>query len=373
VTRLADVTGLDRIGIPTALAFRPNSRTLSNSSGKGFTLAAAMVSAAMEALEVYHAETPRLARLRASFADLQERGAVVRRDLLRLSRGSLFSESQPETWVEGWDIVTQQPMWVPYLQAALAFDPDGPSRHWRPFETGSNGLASGNLLIEALCAALLEVVERDAIACNAMTPGRALADRRVIAETIRFPRVLDLLQRLSDADVSVLLYDQRCDSDVPVYMARIYERRERHHGQYSGFGAHLDPEIALVRAVTEAVQSRLTYIAGSRDDYFRHDYLAHRMSDTGRDVEFIESETATVDVSGLCSESTPTFEGDVAVLVEKLRRIGIDHVIAVDLTHEEVGIPVVRVIVPGLEGCSLLPNYAPGPRARAHASAPECQ
>jgi ribosomal protein S12 methylthiotransferase accessory factor len=47
--------------------------------------------------------------------------------------------------------------------------------------------------------------------------------------------------------------------------------------------------------------------------------------------------------------------------------VGIDHVIVVDLTHDEVGIPVVRVIVPGLEGCSLLPNYSPGRRAHAYA------
>ena len=56
ITRLADVTGLDRIGIHTVLAHRPNSPSLSNSAGKGFSLTAATVSAAMEGIEVYHAE-----------------------------------------------------------------------------------------------------------------------------------------------------------------------------------------------------------------------------------------------------------------------------------------------------------------------------
>jgi ribosomal protein S12 methylthiotransferase accessory factor len=372
ITRIADVTGLDRIGISTALAFRPNSPTLSNSSGKGFTLTAATVSAAMEAIEVYHAETVRFPRWRASYNEVQERGGAIPRELLRLSRGSLFSVSSPETWIQGWDILTQRPMWVPYLQAALAFDPDGPSRYWRPFETGSNGLASGNLLIEALCAALLEVVERDALACRAMAGRRrSLSRPRVITETIRFPFVRDLLRRLSEAELDLMLYDQTCDTAVPVYMACIYERRDRHEGQYAGFGAHLDPEIAMVRAVTEAVQSRLTYIAGSRDDYFRHDFLANRMSDTTRGVEYVERQAASVDVSELRSESTPTFEGDVAALIEKLRRVGIEHVIALDLTHEELGIPVVRVIVPGLEGCSLVAQYAPGPRALAYVRSAE--
>lgn len=368
ITRLADVTGLDRVGISTALAYRPNSRTLSNSSGKGFTLTAALVSAAMEGLEVYHAEVPRLARVRASYQELQERGNVIPRGLLRLARGSLFDVAHTETWVEGWDLLTQRPMWVPYLQIALAFDPDGPSPYWRPFETGSNGLASGNLLIEALSAALLEVVERDAISCQAMAAGRSLRGIRVIADTIRFPAVLDLLQRLSEAELGAALYDLSCDTGVPVYMSSIYERRDRHRGQYSGYGAHLDPEIAMVRALTEAVQSRLTYIAGSRDDFFRHDYLAHRISDSSEALEYIEHQPATIDVGDLRSESTATFEGDVAILVEKLRRVGVEHVIVVDLTHEEVDIPVARVVVPGLEGCSLLPNYAPGPRALACAA-----
>jgi ribosomal protein S12 methylthiotransferase accessory factor len=82
---------LDRVGIATALAYRPNSRTLSNASGKGFTRAAAMASAAMEALEVFHAEEPRLLRVRSSYVDLQDQGPVIPRDQLRLSRGSLFS------------------------------------------------------------------------------------------------------------------------------------------------------------------------------------------------------------------------------------------------------------------------------------------
>jgi ribosomal protein S12 methylthiotransferase accessory factor len=368
VTRLADVTGLDRVGIATALAYRPNSRTLSNASGKGFTRAAAMASAAMEALEVCHAEEPRLLRVRSSYVDLQDQGPVIPRDQLRLSRGSLFSVNHVETWVEGWDLVTQRPMWVPYLQTALALDPDGPSPHWRPFETGSNGLASGNVPVEAICVGLLEVIERDAIAClSAARPKRSFAGRRVLANTIRFPMAVDLLERLGKAALDVVVYDQRCDTDVPVYMASLYDRMNPGIGSYSGFGAHLDPEIALVRALTEAVQSRLTYIAGSRDDYFRHDYLAHRTRDGALDVQAMEREPATVDASRTLSSATPTFEGDVALLLEKLRRTGIDHVIVLDLTHEEVGIPVVRVIVPGLEGCSLLSNYAPGHRALTYA------
>src|SRR5215469_14560882 len=54
ITRIANITGLDRIGIPVTLAIRPNGKTLSNSSGKGVSLDAAMVSAAMEGIELFH-------------------------------------------------------------------------------------------------------------------------------------------------------------------------------------------------------------------------------------------------------------------------------------------------------------------------------
>jgi ribosomal protein S12 methylthiotransferase accessory factor len=367
ITRLADVTGLDRVGVSTALAYRPNSPTLSNSSGKGFTLTAALVSGAMEGIELYHAENPRLPRHRARYVDLERQELVIPAERLQLARGSLFNPRHTETWVSGWDLVTQRAIWVPYLQAVLALDPDSP-RRWRPFEVGSNGLASGNVMIEAISAALLEVVERDAVACRAVAGRHSLLGQpRVALETVRFPLVNDLKERLGKVDLGLVLYDQTVDTGIPVYMASIYERRDRHVGRYSGYGAHLDPEIAMVRAITEAVQSRLVYIAGSRDDYFRHDYLAHRMSDGAMEVERLERQAATVDAGGLRSRATPTFEGDVAVLIERLRAVGVEHVIAVDLTHEELGLPVVRVIVPGLEGCSLVPSYTPGRRAREQA------
>jgi ribosomal protein S12 methylthiotransferase accessory factor len=366
ITRLADVTGLDRIGIPTALAFRPNSPTLSNSSGKGFLRVAALVSGAMEGIELYHAENPRLPVRRATYAELEAGGHAIPRDRLLLSQGSLFTTTHPELWVEGWDIVGQRPMWAPFSQVAMVAHPDTYPALWMPFPMSSNGLASGNVMIETLCAALLEVIERDAMACHVMARRHAAYPHpRIRLETIRFPMVLDLLDRFHRAQIGVTLYDLTVDTDVPVFMAAIYDRVDRHVGMYSGYGAHLDPEIAMIRALTEAVQSRLIYIAGSRDDYFRHDYLKHRLHDGVTEVAVLESQPAEVDVSARRSQATTTFEGDVGVVIEKLRRVGLDQVIVVDLTHEEVGIPVARVIVPGLEGCVLLQNYAPGARAKA--------
>jgi ribosomal protein S12 methylthiotransferase accessory factor len=366
ITRLANVTGLDRIGIPTALAHRPNSPTLSSSSGKGFTLAAALVSAAMEGIELYHAENPRLPVRRATYAELEEQGEAIPRDQLLLGKESRFGVARTERWVEAWDILSGRPMLVPFTQVAMVGGAEPGVVPWMPFQMGSNGLASGNLLLEALCAGLLEVIERDAHSCHMVARHRLHHDYpKVDTAAAPFPMVRELLDKLRSAHVGAVVYDMSVDTDVPVYNAVIYDRLHRHVGMYGGYGAHLDPEIALIRALTEAVQGRLIYIAGSRDDYFRHDLLRHRMHDGSGEVAAMEAQPAEVGLGGRSSEATPTFEGDVSLLLQKLRRIGIRHVLVADLTHEELGIPVVRVIVPGLEGCALLQNYAPGPRATA--------
>jgi ribosomal protein S12 methylthiotransferase accessory factor len=62
-----------------------------------------------------------------------------------------------------------------------------------------------------------------------------------------------------------------------------------------------------------------------------------------------------------------TFDADLAWELDHLRAVGIRRVVAIDLTRPELHIPVVRVVIPGLEGPPLLANYLPGARVRAHA------
>ena len=57
-------------------------------------------------------------------------------------------------------------------------------------------------------------------------------------------------------------------------------------------------------------------------------------------------------------------EAQVAWLLDRLRSIGLKQAVAVDLTRPEFGIPVARIVVPGLEGSDHHhAQYAPGPRA----------
>jgi YcaO-like protein with predicted kinase domain len=363
ITRLADVTGLDRIGLPTVIAHRPNSPTLANAAGKGYTVAAAATSGAMEALEIYHAENVRAPVLFASHADLDADGRTIRRDDLPFTRRPLFSAHRREPWVAGWDLIQQREVFVPYALVSMTRHPAQKPAMAMPFPMGSNGLASGNHLLEAINAALLEVIERDATACQRAAERRGRHSyARVPLESVEHELVRDLLERLEHAKVGAALFDYTVDTGVPVYVAHIYDRVNRHTGIYRGYGAHLDPAIAMIRALTEAAQSRAVYIAGSRDDFFRHDSFSNRVFDDAAGVASIETSgkgVAPLDRRPIVALS---FEEDVGVLLDRLRAVGIEHAIVVDLTHEELDIPVVRVVVPGLEGY-LFQYYAPGRRA----------
>ena len=77
ITRLANVTGLDRVGVPVVMAVRPNSRSLSVFQGKGLTLELAKISALMEALETFHAESLRLPLRLSTRSDLRSCGEAV--------------------------------------------------------------------------------------------------------------------------------------------------------------------------------------------------------------------------------------------------------------------------------------------------------
>lgn len=363
LTRLADITGLDCIGIPVVLSMRPNSGYLSVDAGKGFTVTAAAVSAAMECFERHAAETTRPPEFRATYQQIQNRYKTIPLKRLPLSKNSLFHPQSPERWTLIWDLMQQEDVAVPTMMVTM-------ERHRCPrselisFQLSSNGLSAGNHFLEAVYGGILEVIERDAIACQQLAwESHSRAMPRVRLETITHPQVLELLSRFEAADVEVVLFDCTIDTDVPVYMAYIFDRHVRKLGIYKGYGCHLDPGIAMVRALTEAAQGRLVFIAGSRDDTFRHHQrLRYDTDETA--IATLRIIKPTVDAQSRFSEATPTFEGDIQLLLKKLVRVGLTQVLVADLTVPEVGINVVRVIVPGLEGYRF-ETYTPGERAQA--------
>ncbi|MBV8759635.1 MAG: YcaO-like family protein, partial [Deltaproteobacteria bacterium] len=236
ITRLADITGLDTLGIPVFAAIRPLGRSLSTQQGKGLTPEAARISALMESLETYTAEQAR-ATVRGSYRALAKKRRVV--DVRQLPRAKKRLDLDATwSWIEGWDLIADEPVLVPLESVTLD------TTFTRPpvFDISSNGLASGNALVEAIVHGLCEVLERDAEAAWR----RAGSDRRIVLDTIVDPVCRDLIDRIAAAGARVFVWDLGSPILPVVGCAIMEDPREpawRALGFYQGFGAHLDPNV----------------------------------------------------------------------------------------------------------------------------------
>jgi ribosomal protein S12 methylthiotransferase accessory factor len=350
ITRLANVTGLDTIGIPVVMSVRPNSRSLSVSQGKGLDLDSAKASAAMESAEGFHAERVAGPLQLASYDELRERHAVADPLRLPLSDRRPFRASTPMLWIDGEDWRSGGRVYVPFQLVHTAY-----TTHMRwdlaGFAASTTGLASGNHVLEAVCHALCEIIERDATARFAASPDDVRANRQVDLGSIDDPDCLSVLERFDAAGVAVAVWEITSHVGLPAFECLIAERTDdplRLLSCARGFGCHLSRTVALLRALTEAAQSRLTIIAGSRDDLLRTGY------DAWSDPENVGRWRAQAATPGrrrfaaAPSVELDSFDADLGHLMDAVARAGCDQVIVVDLTRPEIGVPVVQVIVPGL-------------------------
>jgi len=362
VTRIADITGLDHIGVPTTLALRPNAPTMACSSGKGVTLDQAYVSGAMEAFELHAAETVTLLPIRASYRDLSRSYPMPAATNLWLTRNSLFTVDWPFYWCLGWDLITQSEIPVPMAIVGMARSSMVGSL--RAFLASSNGLGAGNSFLEAVASGLYEVIERDGVACHYHASLHKQRPMSVVPDTLlrTYPLVASVLEKCDRAKVRLVVQECVVDTNVPIYNAFVYDVADRGVPVTHGYGAHLDPEIALLRAITEALQARLNFIAGSRDDLFRSAYIRVQAGwrDAVRTLQHIQTHSTIA--TPMDSRTSDSFEEDILELLHCVQRVGLPNVVVIDLTPPDFPVFVVRVLVPGLEGY-IHHGYQPGPRA----------
>jgi YcaO-like protein with predicted kinase domain len=367
ITRLGNITGLDRIGIPVAVAVRPNSRSVSVSQGKGLELPQAMASALMEACEGFHAEGIGPVRV-AAYRDLARSATVV--DPASLCAGTrTFDALEAISWIEGYDLLQKEPCWVPAEIVHTDYTLPRPDGY---FLAGSNGLASGNHLTEAVNAALYEVVERDAVALWTAQPLRRRAACALDLTSVDDPDCRTILARCEAAAITVRVWDVTTDIGIAAFLCEFRDlspNDPRRPSRFHGSGCHADRAIALSRALTEAAQTRLTYIAGIRDDLSPEEYRA-TPNDEIRDalLDALVCETPPTPFEAVPNFAADDLGEDLRWALGRLSAIGIDRVISVDLTRPDFMIPVVRLVIPGLEWDPHHPNYQPGPRACAAAA-----
>ena len=349
ITRVADITNLDRIGIPVFSSIRPaaDKGAISVYNGKGATPAEARVSAMMEGIERYSAEVHERVLLVETCSKLaSETNAVDPRDLI------LPQDANPDMaipWVEGYDLIRREEVMVP---ASGVFHPMPPN-YPQLFRTNTNGLASGNVLEEAVFHGLSEVIERDAWSL-------------VEAAKRTGPRVTEvedglaagLIEKFAAAEVNVLIKDITSDVGVPTIAAASDDLRLKDPALLTiGMGTHTSAQVAVLRALTEVAQSRLTQIHGAREDTTTADFRRQIGYDRTKRLNrhwFGDSETRPF--SEIKSQDSEDFLDDINLMLKRLEEAGMDRAIVVDLSREEIGVPVVRVMVPGLEQSAMDPD-----------------
>ncbi|MCQ4633286.1 YcaO-like family protein [Shinella sp. CPCC 100929] len=359
ITRLSRLTWLDRIGIPVWNAVSPNARSIVINQGKGITDIDAKVSAAMEALERAIAGEPLVPVRYASRRDFADAGEqCLPLDIFVAAGQAFLAEEEKLDWFAGRDVMTGERVWVP--RDAICLDrTDRAPRFWQ----SSDGLASGNSETEATLHGLLERIERDADRLWRLLPRDKRLTTAIDPAGFNDPVVDTLVGRFREAKLELRFFDITSDLAIPTYAAvlgdtGILDKREPlFHDATVGYGTHPVAARAIIRALTEVAQSRLTYISGARDDLFAETFTRPLAPET---LALFEARPGPL-------RTHPAPSGDAAALLahclEVLATSGITPVVAVPLTDASLPISVVKMVVPTLENPEGARRHAVGSRA----------
>lgn len=367
ITRVLDATPLDSLALPVWAAVTPLAKDLTVHAGKGATPLAARLSAIMEAIERTCAETLPAASVRAaSYAALVREAdmAVLDPEELCLPFDTAYAPDRTFRWTLGYDLARQDHVWIP-VDAVISPAED---RVCHGVET--NGLAAGNTITEAVMHALYELVERDASSLEQFWELHADAGELAAAPA----RIVDVdalpansrawAERLVESGLRVVIQDLTTELGIPVFGAFVVDRdfpgNEGRITTFAGHGCDLDAGRAVFRALTEATQAHSIVSMGARDTFEGTRPLPNRTARLRRRLDVIQPRSCVPFRTG--DESSGDLWQDVCRVVERLAEHGSSRVIVVDLTREDLGVPVVRVIVPGLEHPYGSTVRRPGPR-----------
>jgi len=361
ITRIADITRLDRIGIPSFSAIVPKSPALiSVYAGKGSTREAALASSVFEAVE-------RLAAAQPELPIRRERGRQICESFGWNRLGPRESSDQSYVdCVEGLDLISGRSILVPLtaLQAT------------------TNGLASGNVPIEAIYHALCELIERHAwslyhVRCELLP--RVLGGMRAgdfgLARELAIPTqdaaVDALAAKVVDAGLRLRVMYLEEPELPPVMLASIVEEGSAPPMSHIGLGCSLSPAHAALRAIAEAAQSRLIDIQGAREDALRVDEPriglipehTRRLSAVPKNRWFYDVPAHSVALGSIPDMSTQDLAEDLHLIISSLKKSGVSTIAIVNLSPENLPVSVVRAMVPELETTTI--DGRIGPKARA--------
>lgn len=381
ITRLADITNMDILGIPNFSAVLPGTEDyIWVYSGKGPTRMDAKASALMESIERYSSlpSGNRNKMIQGSYKEVSKVSKILHPSNVVEPMILEYDDEMIMDFLSGYDLVNNDRILIPAPLALFRYSPKPPAIN--PFAYHhTNGLASGNVLEEAICHSLCELIERDATSLAELnasalpynflrTMTKYLSDNGleidpvdgtvfvdddskypdVDISNIDFKPISNLVKKFNDAKIPLIIKDITSPIGVPTFNASSIEWITEDYGYLAeGHGTHPDARIALLRAITEVSQTRAANIQGARDDLRKISY-GNSNSDEKKTWQFMKSKN-TIQFSEIKSFIHDDILDDINFILSRLVSNGLKQVIVVDLTNPQIMIPVVRTIVPGLE------------------------
>lgn len=353
ITRVGDLTDLDIIGIPVWFACRPNSRALSVAQGKGLSEKQARISAVMEALESAVAEqTTQLISGIASIEEMKARHrSIVPLNHIQRCNLSLIDIGRSISWVKGRGLICGQPVYAPYELVGLDMRTHSAWDH-RAFRMSTIGLGAGRSWHQAVLHAIYETLENDCTSLLELLGVNGGIQCAVECGDTKNRELRSGLAKVRAAGIEPRFFDLTGNIPLPTLgcfiQSPIPGGSRNRFSVSAGFACRPNAEDAALAALLEAVQSRLTSIAGSRED-LRQETFADGFTPVP-DHDGIGKKDITDLHSAPLLDSGADDAGTLEQVVKHVREnSAIDDIYVFTLSPPGFGFHVVRVLVPRLE------------------------
>ena len=352
ISRVTNTTLLDKIGIPVFASIRPRGNSLCVNAGKGFTVAEAKIGALMEAIEYAYGEysySKKPLKLVTIGELIGQLPSDVKIEDFAIKYGKRAKFDEIIACIKCQNLFDKQRYLLP---AQLVFIPLSENPGIDLFGTTTNGLASGNTIKEATLHAMCELIERDVTSFNLVKDAAVWVDvERSTARIIR------MKEQIESAGLTFSLRYANNQFGLPFFEAYVIDDFNSDCTSISGgYGLHPVKEIAAIRAIAEAVQSRLSAIHGGRDDII-DDFKIFDELNTAKKLELylkkkskISDRQSSVYFDEIAEPCVPeTIEQALQLIRICLERNGMKDIFRYVFTKSEDKLHVVKIIIPKLE------------------------
>jgi YcaO-like protein with predicted kinase domain len=363
ISRVAELTGLDNAWLPVYTCVRALSETVSIHAGKGLERDFSRAGAILEAIEFEVAEHPYGEWQIARAIDLAP-DTHLPLDECFPTRSSVVNDLTPLAWEWVTNIQNGRKLLIPsdlvWLVTRI------PQQSLMYVQMGSNGVATGGSIEDAILSGLYEVLERDAWTLNQflLDSGLLLTRSPLVAVS---DRLESCIRKIESANLKLHLFDITNDYKIPTFSAIILDLGGTCAGTFGGYGSHLNAEIAALRAITEAAQARCCYISGARDDLFRRQFLLMKRMDQHKLHEMFQELPMGSPLSEYRVLDFPDVRTELRYLLKLIRQFGVSDVYVKEMGSFLDGkVHVVRVISPQCEPFRF-DHWTPGLRCLSYA------